>query len=313
MVRTVVLAIGGNAITKPQERGTFEEQMQNIRAAVDPVAGVVAEGHRVVVVHGNGPQVGNLLIKNDLAKEAVPAMPLYVCVSNTQGSLGYALQQQLRAALTRQGLNREVVAYITQVLVDPADPAFQHPTKPVGPFVTEAEAQKIMQATGYKFVEDSGRGWRRVVPSPYPQRIIEGEAIKKALENETVVIAAGGGGIPVIQDASGELHGVDGVIDKDLAAMRLALDTGADVLFLLTGVRRVALNFGRPDQQELDQIPADLARDYLAQGHFPAGSMGPKVAAAIAFLEQGGERVVIGHLAEAAAALRGEAGTAIVS
>lgn len=310
MADTVVLAIGGNAITKPNEKGTFEEQLQNIAMAMDPVADVIKDGYRVVITHGNGPQVGNLLIKNELARSVVPEMPLYVCVANTQGSIGYAIQQQLRYALSRKGMTSEVITFITQVLVDPADPAFQHPTKPIGPFYSHDEAKEIMAKKGYQFVEDSGRGWRRVVPSPYPQRIIESEAIKKALLNGMTVVAAGGGGIPVVEEG-GRLHGVDGVIDKDLAAMRLAIDVGADTLFLLTSVHRVAINYGRPDQRELDRITVEEARTYLEQGHFPAGSMGPKVSAAIEFLENGGQRVVIGHLAEAASALRGEAGTTI--
>lgn len=191
MSETIVVAVGGNAITKTGALGTFEEQMHNIRMVVDSIARIIAEGNKVVVVHGNGPQVGNLLIKNEYAKDLVPPMPLHVCVANTQGSLGYALQQQLRQAILKCGIEREVVTFISQVLVDSDDPAFQHPTKPIGPFYTKDVAREFMMSMGYRFVEDSGRGWRRVVPSPFPRKIIESEAIKQAVQGGIVVIAGG--------------------------------------------------------------------------------------------------------------------------
>ncbi|MGB9661094.1 MAG: carbamate kinase [Moorellaceae bacterium] len=243
-MQTLVLALGGNAITKAGERGTFPEQLRNIAQAVDSLAELVVAGYKVLITHGNGPQVGNLLIKNELAKHVVPPMPLDVCVANTQGSLGYGIQQQLRNALQERGWQKEVVTFVTQVVVDPHDPAFRHPTKPVGPFYTAEEARELEKSKGYHLVEDSGRGWRRVVASPRPLEIVEKLAIRKALDEGVIVIAAGGGGIPVIRDAKGRLTGVEGVIDKDLAAARLALDVQADVLLILTGVRKVALNFG---------------------------------------------------------------------
>ncbi|MGB9783464.1 MAG: carbamate kinase [Moorellaceae bacterium] len=311
-MQTLVLALGGNAITKAGERGTFPEQLRNIAQAVDSLAELVVAGYKVLITHGNGPQVGNLLIKNELAKHVVPPMPLDVCVANTQGSLGYGIQQQLRNALQERGWQKEVVTFVTQVVVDPHDPAFRHPTKPVGPFYTAEEARELEKSKGYHLVEDSGRGWRRVVASPRPLEIVEKLAIRKALDEGVIVIAAGGGGIPVIRDAKGRLTGVEGVIDKDLAAARLALDVQADVLLILTGVRKVALNFGRPGQRELDLMTLEEARRYLAEGHFPPGSMGPKVEAAMAFLEQGGQRAIIGLLEEAREALQGRAGTTIV-
>lgn len=311
-MQTLVLALGGNAITKAGERGTFPEQLRNIAQAVDSLAELVVAGYKVLITHGNGPQVGNLLIKNELAKHVVPPMPLDVCVANTQGSLGYGIQQQLRNALQERGWQKEVVTFVTQVVVDPHDPAFRHPTKPVGPFYTAEEARELEKSKGYHLVEDSGRGWRRVVASPRPLEIVEKLAIRKALDEGVIVIAAGGGGIPVIRDARGRLTGVEGVIDKDLAAARLALDVQADVLLILTGVKKVALNFGRPGQRELDLMTLEEARRYLAEGHFPPGSMGPKVEAAMAFLEQGGRRVIIGLLEEAREALQGRAGTTIV-
>jgi carbamate kinase len=311
--KTIVVAIGGNAITKEDESGTYEEQMHNIKTVVGPIARIIADGSRVVVVHGNGPQVGNHLIKNEHSKELVPPMPLHVCVANTQGSMGYSLQQQLRHAILKYGVEQEVVTIITQVLVDSNEPSFQNPTKPIGPFYTEDVARELMASMGHQFVEDSGRGWRRVVPSPTPKKIIESKAIKQAIQAGMVVIAAGGGGIPVAEGREGEYRGIDAVIDKDLVAMRLAMDIQAEVLLLLTGVQRVAIRYGRPDQEELEQISVAEAKEYMEAGHFPPGSMGPKIKAAIDFLENSkdGEKVIIGHINEASAVLKGTAGTTI--
>lgn len=313
MSKTIVVAIGGNAITKEDESGTYEEQMHNIKTVVGPIARIIADGSRVVVVHGNGPQVGNHLIKNEHSKELVPPMPLHVCVANTQGSMGYSLQQQLRHAILKYGVEQEVVTIITQVLVDSNEPSFQNPTKPIGPFYTEDVARELMASMGHQFVEDSGRGWRRVVPSPTPKKIIESKAIKQAIQAGMVVIAAGGGGIPVAEGREGEYRGIDAVIDKDLVAMRLAMDIQAEVLLLLTGVQRVAIRYGRPDQEELEQISVAEAKEYMEAGHFPPGSMGPKIKAAIDFLENSkdGEKVIIGHINEASAVLKGTAGTTI--
>ncbi|QGP91177.1 Carbamate kinase 1 [Neomoorella glycerini] len=313
MPQTVVMAFGGNAITRPGEKGTFAEQKANVAVTCRQLGDLVRNGYRLVLTHGNGPQVGNLLIKNELAKDIVPAMPLDVLVSNTQGSIGYAIQQVLGYELARQGLQVPVAAVITQVVVAADDPAFQNPTKPVGPFYSEEEAQKLMQERGYRMAEDSNRGWRRVVPSPKPLEIIEKEAIKALTMAGVIVVAAGGGGIPVVRRPDGSLAGVEAVIDKDRAATILASQVGADVLFLLTDVERVCLDYGRPTQREVEELTASEARRYLAEGQFPPGSMGPKVEAAIAFVEAGGEKAIIGSLARAAEAVAGRSGTRIVA
>ncbi|MBZ4653495.1 MAG: Carbamoyl phosphate synthetase-like protein [Peptococcaceae bacterium] len=312
MGKTIVLAFGGNAITKAGQKGTFPEQLANIKETCAHLVGLIKEGHRVVLTHGNGPQVGNLLIKNELSKSVVPAMPLDVCVSNTQGSLGYALQQELTNALVKEGIHVPVVTVVTRVEVDKDDPAFQNPTKPVGPFYTEEEAKKLREEKGYAMVEDSGRGWRRVVPSPFPLKILEKDAIRALIEAGAVVIAAGGGGIPVSQNDLGEYSGVEAVIDKDLAGQQLARDVGADTFVLLTGVSRVAINFGKPSQKELDVITAREGRQYQKEGHFPPGSMGPKMEAALLFVEKGGQKSIIASLEEIGPALKGETGTTII-
>lgn len=313
MGKTIVIAFGGNAITKAGQRGTFQEQQANIKETVNHLVGLIKAGHRLVLTHGNGPQVGNLLIKNELSKSVVPAMPLDVCVSNTQGSLGYALQQELTNALAQEGLKVPVATIVTRVQVSPDDPAFTNPTKPVGPFYTEDEAKKLTAEKGYTMIEDSGRGWRRVVPSPFPLQILEKDAIRSLLEAGVVVIAAGGGGIPVCLNETGGYSGVEAVIDKDLAGQQLAQDVGADTFVLLTGVSRVAINFGKPNQKELDTITVAEGRQYQQEGHFPPGSMGPKMEAALLFVEKGGEKSVIAALEEIGEALEGRTGTAIVA
>lgn len=312
MNKTIVIAFGGNAITRQGQKGTFAEQLANIKETCRHLVGLVKEGYRLVLTHGNGPQVGNLLLKNELCKAVVPAMPLDVCVSNTQGSLGYALQQELSNALHREGLNVPVATIVTRVLVSGDDPAFTNPTKPIGPFYEEVEARKLMEQKGYRMTEDSGRGWRRVVPSPFPHEILEKEAIRSLLDAGTVVVAAGGGGIPVIKTATGEYTGVEAVVDKDLAGQQLARDVKAEALVLLTGVSRVSINFGKPSQQELDVITVAEGRRYQKEGHFPPGSMGPKMEAALLFVENGGKKSIIADLEEVGEALAGRTGTTII-
>ncbi|MGI9861674.1 carbamate kinase [Moorella naiadis] len=313
MPRTVVMAFGGNAITRPGEKGTFAEQKANVTATCRQLVDLVREGYRLVLTHGNGPQVGNLLLKNEMAKDVVPAMPLDVLVSNTQGSIGYAIQQALGYELACHGLEVPVAAIVTQVVVADSDPAFQNPTKPVGPFYSREEAEKLMRERGYRMVEDSHRGWRRVVPSPKPLEIIEREAIKALTRAGIIVVAAGGGGIPVVRRDDGSLEGVEAVIDKDRAATILASQVEAEVLFLLTDVERVCLDYGLPTQREVARLTVDEAQRYLAEGQFPPGSMGPKVEAAIAFVAAGGEKAIIGSLARAAEAVAGRSGTEIVA
>lgn len=313
MPRTVVMAFGGNAITRPGEKGTFAEQKANVTATCRQLVDLVREGYRLVLTHGNGPQVGNMLIKNEMAKDVVPAMPLDVLVSNTQGSIGYAIQQALGYELASHGLKIPVVSIVTQVVVAADDPAFQNPTKPVGPFYSQEEAIKLMQERGYRMVEDSHRGWRRVVPSPKPLEIIEREAIKVLTRAGIIVVAAGGGGIPVVRMDDGSLLGVEAVIDKDRAATILASQVEAEVLFLLTDVERVCLDYGLPTQREVERLTVSEARRYLAEGQFPPGSMGPKVEAAVAFVEAGGEKAIIGSLARATEAVAGRSGTEVVA
>ncbi len=310
--KTVVIALGGNAILQRGQKGTFEEQLENVYRTCEQLAQMVLSGRwRIVITHGNGPQVGNLLLQQDAAKEIVPPMPMDACGAQTQGLIGYMIQQALHNILDREGRGDIPIAtVVTQVLVDKADPAFQNPTKPVGPFYTEEEAKRLRLEKGWHIVEDAGRGWRRVVPSPDPKEIIEKEAIRTLVENRVIVIASGGGGIPVVRE-DGRLQGVEAVIDKDLAGERLAVDVGADVFLILTDVEKVMLNYGKPDQTPIDRMTPTEARRYLAEGHFAKGSMEPKVRAAVRFVEAGGERAAIGHLFQAVEVLEGKAGTQI--
>ncbi len=314
-METIVIALGGNAI-----RGTIEEQRAAVERSCAQIARIIAEGYRVVLTHGNGPQVGNLLIQQEAAAQLVPPMPLDVCGAMTQGQLGYLIQQKLQEELAELGLPRPVATVITQVLVDERDPAFQEPTKPIGPFYDEARAEELRRQ-GYviKKVANSERGWRRVVPSPEPVEILEEAAIRALLEAGQIVIACGGGGIPVVrirrgggEGEGGHLEGVAAVIDKDLASALLAIRLGAEVLLELTDVEFVALNYGTPEQIDLHRLTVEEAKRYLREGHFPPGSMGPKVEAAIRFLEGGGRRAIITSLERGYSALLGEAGTEII-
>jgi carbamate kinase len=265
----------------------------------------------VVITHGNGPQVGFILLRSELAKEVLHQVPLDTCGADTQGAIGYQIAQTLSNELRRDGIDKEVVAVVTQVVVDAADTGFAHPSKPIGPFYSE-EAARAHQERGWAMSEDSGRGWRRVVASPRPLEIIEEESIRVLLEREVVVVAVGGGGIPVIRKENGDLEGIPAVIDKDWASCLLAKNLGADMFLISTAVDKVAIHFGTPEQRDLDEITIAEAKRYAAEGHFAPGSMGPKIAAAIDFLEHGGQRVIITqpHLLEDA--LHGTTGTHIV-
>lgn len=308
---TIVLALGGNAILQAGQRGTYQEQQENIRLAASAVALLVHEGHRVVVTHGNGPQVGNLLIQQEEAASVVPPMPLSVCGALTQGMLGYLFQQELTNALRRLGQNAPVVTVVTQTEVKADDPAFRNPAKPVGPYYGRPMAEAAL-AKGWRMMEDRARGgWRRLVPSPWPVAIVEREAILHLVQQGALVVASGGGGVPVVRRADGQLEGVDAVIDKDLAGYRLAVDVQADLFMILTDVPKVAIRFGTPQQENLGTITTAALRAYQQEGHFKAGSMGPKVEAALRFAEAGG-RAIIASLQEALAAVEGVAGTQIV-
>jgi len=308
--RTVVIALGGNAILQPGQVGTFEEQLFNIDGAMRRIAQLVEDGWRVVLTHGNGPQVGNLLIQNALAAKTVAPMPMDVCGAESQGQIGYMAAQTLANHLRKRKLEAPVVTIVTQVAVDPVDKAFANPSKPVGPFYSEAEAKKMMLEEGTAMREDAGRGWRRVVPSPEPREIVELEAIRQLVASGALVVCSGGGGVPVTR-SRGALSGIDAVIDKDLAAALLASELGAQALLILTDVPRAYVHYGTPEQTALERVSASEMRAHAAAGHFKAGSMGPKVEACLRFVDAGGE-AVIASLTEVGPALAGRAGTHIV-
>lgn len=311
MTKRIVIAFGGNAILQAKQKGTAAEQRANVHTACMAVADLVEAGHQVIVTHGNGPQVGAVLLQNEIAKEQVPAMPLDLCGAATQGQIGYMIQQSLTNILGERRLPRLVVSLVTQVLVDANDQAFTNPTKPIGSFYSAEEADRFRQEKGWAMREDKARGgWRRVVPSPDPLRIVERQAVTSLLEAGAIVITSGGGGIPVVEE-EGKLVGVEAVIDKDLAGERLACDVEADTLMILTDVPQAALHFNTPDQVNLSAITLKEAKHYYDQGHFKAGSMGPKVLAAIRFIEDGGQRSIITSLEMAGKALEGLAGTII--
>ncbi|ETI67817.1 carbamate kinase [Neobacillus vireti] len=307
----IVLAIGGNAIIKEGQKGSIEEQQANINESCEPVLGLIEQGHTVVITHGNGPQVGNTLIKTKMAEAVVPAYPLDVCDAETQGNLGYLIQQAFRNKMVERNISKTVATVVTQAIVSKDDPAFEAPTKPIGPFYSKEEMEEILKTEKLTFIEDSGRGYRRVVASPKPIKIVEKEAIEALLEKDITVITAGGGGIPVIEN-NGMLEGTEAVIDKDFASALLAAEINADYLFILTGVEQVAIHFGTPQQQNLLEMTADDALRYMDEGHFPKGSMGPKIEAAVLFLQKGGKNVIITSIDKLQDALQGKTGTRIV-
>ena len=309
----LVIAIGGNALLPPGVPAEAAAQRRRIEDTCVRLADLVAESHEVVVTHGNGPQVGNILVQNEESRHLVPAMPLDVCGAESQAQIGYLLAQGLRNEFAGRGIRRGVVCLLTQTLVDPADPAFANPAKPIGPYYTREEEIIVKKAKGWKVIFDQRGGWRRVVPSPKPVEIVEAEAIRQLVAggDGRVVIAAGGGGIPVVR-RDGRLVGVEAVIDKDLAAALLARSIGWKHLVIATDVAQVALDFGKPTQKFLDRLTIKEAKQHLAAGQFPPGSMGPKVEAAVSFLEGGGEHAVITDLAGLVAAVAGKAGTRIL-
>jgi carbamate kinase len=309
----VLIALGGNAILKHGEKGTAEEQMANVRATARQLVKLVEEGDRIAITHGNGPQVGDILLKNELAKDTLPPMPLDVCGADSQGMIGYMLEQGLQDEFGAAGLNLPTVAIITRVLVDRTDHAFDNPTKPVGPFYTAVEASTLKKERGWQMVSDSGRGYRRVVPSPTPIEILEGKTITELFEAGTLVIAAGGGGVPVIRDEDGLVRGVEAVLDKDRTAALLGKILKVETLLILTDVETVYIDYNKPGQRALDRMTVRDCKRLLEQGQFPAGSMGPKVESAVAFLEAGGDRAIITSLEMAEDALAGRAGTTIVA
>lgn len=311
-VKRVLITLGGNAILPARGTGTFEEQCAVTRATMQPIARLIRDGSEVVLSHGNGPIVGNILIRNEAAREQIPPMPLDVCGADSQGGIGYMMQQSLQNELRRAGLgDRPVVTIVTQVVVDERDPAFRRPTKPIGPFYPEDRARLLAKEKGWTIVEDAGRGYRRVVPSPKPLEVVEIAAIRQIVEDGGVAIAAGGGGIPVSRQWDGSLHGVEAVIDKDLASSLLARLLGCQTLVIVTGVDRVALRYGKPDQRELERATPDELQGWMEEGHFPPGSMGPKIQAAIEFVRGGGREVVITSPERLTEALEGKTGTLV--
>lgn len=307
----IVIALGGNALGD-----TPREQKRCVEEAAHSLVGLIDQGHEIIISHGNGPQVGMIQKAFELAGSlslAIPAMELPECTAMSQGYIGFHLQNAIKKELRRRGMPWQVASVVTQVEVDPADAAFQHPTKPIGGYLTEAQAKAAMdEHPGQLYAEDAGRGWRRMVPSPKPVGIVERESILNLLDLEFIVVACGGGGIPVVRDENGDFQSVSAVIDKDFASSKLAELVGADYLFILTAVDRVAIHWGTPEQQELTNITADQAEDYCKEGHFAPGSMLPKVEAAIRFARSGpGRQAVIASLEKAELAMRGMSGTII--
>lgn len=298
-----------------QEAGkpaTAQAQLEVVEKTSEYIADIVERGYEVIVAHGNGPQVGRIVIQNEVASASTPAMPFDVCGAMSQGMIGYHIQQGLSKVLRHRGINKNVVTIVTQVVVDKDDPKFKAPSKPIGPFYTEEEAKAIAEEKGYTMKEDAGRGWRRVVASPLPVEIVELDAVKTLNDAGFVVVTVGGGGIPVVRNEAGDLEGVAAVIDKDLASEKLARDMDADALVILTAVEKVSINFKKPDQKDLDRMSAAEAKQYIKEGHFAPGSMLPKIEAALNFVESKPGRIaIITSLDKAVDAIEGRAGTAI--
>lgn len=311
MTKIAVVAIGGNSLIKDKEHQSVPDQFATTDETCAHIADMIKEGWRVVVTHGNGPQVGFILLRSEIASNVLHTVPLDSCGADTQGALGYMIQQLLGNRLSQVPGAPPVVTVVTQVVVDKDDPAFQNPSKPIGPFYDEDRARQYEKDQGWTVIEDAGRGWRRVVPSPIPTEIVEIGAMRALLQTGFVVIGVGGGGIPVVRDEQGSLRGVDAVIDKDYASGLLANGLNADLFLISTAVEKVYLNFGKPDQRPLDHLTVEEAQEYLEQGHFPQGSMGPKIRAVIQYLERGGKEALITSPENLARALRGETGTRI--
>ena len=309
--KMVLVALGGNALIRRGDTPDIETQERNAERTVNTLMGLVEHDYNIVITHGNGPQVGNLLLRNDMSKDKLPFMPLDVLVAETEGSMGYLLQQALLNQLRRASVHRYVVTMITQVLVDPNDPAFARPSKPIGMFYSKEEAEELEKTYHWNMIEDSGRGYRRTVPSPRPLKVIQRHMVRHLAVEGNIVIAGGGGGIPIMIK-EGNYEGIEAVIDKDLTSAVLANDIKADILVILMPEPQVFAHYGKPNQRPLDQLSLSQMKDYLAEGHFPPGSIGPKVEAAIGFVERGGSRAIITNDESLRDALEGKAGTHIL-
>ncbi|MDD7347556.1 MAG: carbamate kinase [Clostridiales bacterium] len=312
MAEKIVIALGGNALQSGKSEATAEAQLEVVKKTCEYIAEISAKGYEMGVVHGNGPQVGRILLASETAKDVTPAMPFDVCGAMSEGYIGYHLQQALKHSLEKRGKDFPVLTVVTQMVVDKDDKGFKNPTKPIGPFYTAEEAKELEETKGYAMKEDAGRGFRRVVASPIPEEIVEIEAIKQ-LWPTSIVISCGGGGIPVVKHEDGSLEGVAAVIDKDFAAELLAEQVNADVLMILTEVEKVAINFNKPDQKDLDVLNIEEAKKHIEDGQFAPGSMLPKVEAAMKFVQSGeGKKAIITSLDKAIEALEGKTGTAFV-
>lgn len=309
--KPIVVALGGNAISKGSGE-TVQEQFARARASLFPLVELARSGYNIAITHGNGPQVGNALRRVELSEDQVIPLPLYLCGATTQGEIGYIIVNTLNNLFTEMNVRRSIAAVVTQVIVDRSDKAFRNPTKYIGRFYDEEEAKRLAKANGWTVKEDSGRGWRRVVASPWPIEIVEVETIKDLLQAGVMVCCAGGGGIPVYRDEAGKLHGIDAVIDKDRASAVLANNIGAETLMILTGVQRVSTDFNTLYQRDWDIMSVGAAKEYLKKGEFPPGSMGPKIESAIHFIEHGGTQVIISDIDHVKEALENDAGTRII-
>ena len=311
--KTAVVALGGNAITRNGTPDTIANQFRHTRESLRSVVDLVRQGWKLAVTHGNGPQVGNAILRVELTRGRAPELPLGICVADTEGGMGYMIEQSLQNALLLAGEKQQVVTLVTQVQVDEHDPAVQNPTKYIGQFYTESDARQLAATNGWTVREDPGRGWRRVVPSPRPLSIVESETIKNLVASGVIVICCGGGGIPVYRMRDGRLEGMDAVIDKDLASAVLAREIQADLLLILTGVEQVALDYASDHPTPLSVLSVRDAKQYLKEGQFPKGSMGPKITAALDFLKSGGKEVIITSIPRAMDAVHGKAGTRIAA
>lgn len=309
--RTVVVALGGNAITRKGVEDTIANQFKHTRESLPPIIEMAKEGHDLVITHGNGPQVGNALLRVEIARGCAPDLPLGVLVADTEGGIGYMIEQSLINGLMKKGIDRDVATLVTQTVVDKDDPSVKDPQKFIGQFYDETRARQLARENGWTVKEDKGRGWRRVVPSPIPVMVLNSLIIRELVEKGIIVIAAGGGGAPVYYEEDGVLEGMDAVIDKDRASAVLGNDIGADTLLILTEADAVYLNYDSDNPEKIEKMSVREARTYLEDGQFPAGSMGPKIEAAIQFLEGGGEKVMISSIEKGYQALKGKAGTRI--